>query len=121
MFRLVDPYVSPILYIRQPGEDAETRVPFPDDDPFFSEISHFIDAIENPEADPTILSSYDGESHTSIPSRRPSLTGWRHRCRTHLRTHLGHSSIFRAISGSAPLSQEVIAIDETMNIGKGIS
>ncbi|TEB35861.1 NAD binding dehydrogenase [Coprinellus micaceus] len=62
--KLVDPYVSPILYIRQPGEDAETRVPFPDDDPFFSEISHFIDAIENPEADPTILSSYDDAART---------------------------------------------------------
>ena len=75
MPRLVDPYVSPILYIRQPGEDAETRVPFPDDDPFFSEISHFIDAIENPEADPKILSSYDGETRLSVLSWWLSLTG----------------------------------------------
>ncbi|KAJ3521873.1 hypothetical protein NMY22_g12133 [Coprinellus aureogranulatus] len=62
--KLVDPYVSPILYIRQPGDDTESKLAFPEDDPFFSEISHFIDAVENPEADPQILSSFDDAART---------------------------------------------------------
>ncbi|KAJ8078615.1 hypothetical protein PM082_012898 [Marasmius tenuissimus] len=61
-FKLVDPYVQPILYVRSPGDDAEQTYRFPDDDPFFSEISNFIDIIEDIEEDPdaaAILSSYD--------------------------------------------------------------
>ncbi|KAG7098214.1 hypothetical protein E1B28_000182 [Marasmius oreades] len=61
-FRLVDPYVQPILYIRAPGEDIEKVLRFPDDDPFFSEISNFIDVVEDVEESPeaaVILSSYE--------------------------------------------------------------
>ncbi|KAF9264834.1 hypothetical protein L218DRAFT_862351 [Marasmius fiardii PR-910] len=61
-FKLVDPYVQPILYMRAPGEDTEKVFRFPDDDPFFSEISNFIDIIEDIEEDPdaaAILSSYE--------------------------------------------------------------
>ena len=36
--RLVNPYVQPVLYVRQPGDDNETVMQFPDDDPFFSEV-----------------------------------------------------------------------------------
>ncbi|KZT26254.1 hypothetical protein NEOLEDRAFT_1132286 [Neolentinus lepideus HHB14362 ss-1] len=61
--KLVNPYVQPVLYIRKPGDDDETVQRFPDDDPFFSEISHFIDVIEDiedeDEEDSQILSSYD--------------------------------------------------------------
>jgi len=38
---------------------------FPDDDPFFSEISNLIDVVEDIEEDPEaaqILSSYEGET-----------------------------------------------------------
>ncbi|CED84737.1 nad binding dehydrogenase [Phaffia rhodozyma] len=55
--RLVDPYNNPTLYVRRPGDDHEEVHRFTDDDPFFSEVSNFIDAIEGgPE--PSILSSY---------------------------------------------------------------
>ncbi|TEB32993.1 hypothetical protein FA13DRAFT_1730727 [Coprinellus micaceus] len=40
-FKLVNPYVSPVLYIRQPGQETESKMAFPEDDPFFSEISCF--------------------------------------------------------------------------------
>jgi len=63
-FRLVNPYVQPVLYIRKPGDDNETTIRFADDDPFFSEVSNLIDIIEDIEEDPEaaqILSTYDGE------------------------------------------------------------
>jgi len=58
--RLVNPYVVPVLYIRKPGDDNETRMSFADDDPFFSEISTFIDNTEGREDSAKILSSYEG-------------------------------------------------------------
>jgi hypothetical protein len=61
--RLVNPYVQPVLYIRRPGSDLEETHRFPDDDPFFSEVSVLIDNIEDIEEDPdtaTVLSSFDG-------------------------------------------------------------
>lgn len=63
----MNPYVIPVLYIRKPGDDNETTIRFADDDPFFSEISNFIDLIEDIEEDPDsaqILSSYDGTLKT---------------------------------------------------------
>lgn len=62
-FRLVNPYVQPTLYIRRPGDDNEQTFRFPDDDPFFSEVSNLIDIIEDIEEDPEaaqILSTYEG-------------------------------------------------------------
>jgi hypothetical protein len=58
---LVDPYVQPILYVRKPGNDYEQVYRFPDDDPFFSEVSNLIDIIEDPVGGKAILSSYEGE------------------------------------------------------------
>lgn len=55
--------MQPVLYIRKPGDDNEHTVRFPDDDPFFSEVSNLVDIIEDIEEDPeaaTILSSYEG-------------------------------------------------------------
>ena len=63
-FRLVNPYVQPVLYIRTPGDDNETTIRFAEDDPYFSEVSNLIDIIEDIEEDPDaaqILSSYEGE------------------------------------------------------------
>lgn len=68
-FRLVNPYVQPVLYVRRPGDDNETVMHFTDDDPFFSEVSNLIDLVEGCE-DPdsiTILSSYEGESFQFEP------------------------------------------------------
>ncbi|KAI0797984.1 putative oxidoreductase C terminal-domain-containing protein [Abortiporus biennis] len=60
--KLVNPYVQPVLYIRRPGSDHEESHRFPDDDPFFSEISVWIDNIEDIEEDPEtshILCSFE--------------------------------------------------------------
>jgi len=72
----VNPYVQPVLHIRRPGSDLEETYNFPDDDPFFSEISVFIDNIEdieNPGA-ATMLSSYEGTIPMTRVSSRISLT-----------------------------------------------
>lgn len=60
--KLVNPYVQPVLYVRRPGDDYEETHRFPDDDPFFSEVSNWIDVIEDIEEDPeaaNILSSFE--------------------------------------------------------------
>ncbi|KAK0450805.1 putative oxidoreductase C terminal-domain-containing protein [Armillaria borealis] len=65
--KLVNPYVQPVLYVRKPGDDHEQTINFPDDDPFFSEVSNLIDIIEDIEEDPDaaqILSSYDDAVRT---------------------------------------------------------
>jgi hypothetical protein len=70
--KLVNPYVQPILYIREPGDDTEKTFRFPDDDPFFSEISNYIDIIEDIEEDPDdsqILSSFEGVWYLVINKR----------------------------------------------------
>ncbi|WFD07116.1 hypothetical protein MVES1_002473 [Malassezia vespertilionis] len=64
MLRLVDPYNNPVLYFRRPGDDHEEIVRYPNDDPFFSEVSNLIDCIEHgPNAAP-ILSSYEDATKT---------------------------------------------------------
>ncbi|GBE81932.1 putative oxidoreductase C terminal-domain-containing protein [Sparassis latifolia] len=65
--KLVNPYVQPILFIRKPGSDYEESHRFPDDDPFFSEISVLIDNIEDIEEDPEtaqILSTFEDACRT---------------------------------------------------------
>lgn len=65
--KLVNPYVQPVLYIRRPGSDLDETHRFPDDDPFFSEVSVLIDNIEDIEEDPetaTILSSFEDACKT---------------------------------------------------------
>jgi predicted dehydrogenase len=60
--RLVNPYVQPVLYVRRPGVDTEEMHTFPDDDPFFSEVSNWLDVVEDIEDDPDaaqILSSFE--------------------------------------------------------------
>lgn len=55
--------MQPVLYVRKPGDDSEQAIKYPDDDPFFSEVSNLIDIIEDIEEDPEaaqILSTYDG-------------------------------------------------------------
>lgn len=65
--KLTDPYVNPVLWVRKPGDDNETKMNFPDDDPFFSEISNFIESIEqssDEEEEAQILSSYEDAART---------------------------------------------------------
>ncbi|KZS90060.1 hypothetical protein SISNIDRAFT_444355 [Sistotremastrum niveocremeum HHB9708] len=47
LFKLVNPYVKPTLYIRRPGNDIEEVYTFADDDPFYTEVSNFVDVIES--------------------------------------------------------------------------
>ncbi|MBW0512219.1 hypothetical protein O181_051934 [Austropuccinia psidii MF-1] len=44
--KVVDLYNDPVLYVRSPEADSEQRVTFPADDPYFGEISAWIDATE---------------------------------------------------------------------------
>jgi len=65
--KLVNPYAQPVLYVRKPGDDFEQTYRFPDDDPFFSEVSNLIDVIEDIEEDPEagqILSSFEDACRT---------------------------------------------------------
>lgn len=66
--RLVNPYVQPRLYIRSPDSDYDELQRFPDDDPFFSEVSNLIEVIEDIEEDPEegglILSSFEDACKT---------------------------------------------------------
>jgi len=65
--KLVNPYVQPVLYVRRPGDDHEQTYRFPDDDPFFSEVSNLIDVIEDIEEDPEaaqILSTFEDACRT---------------------------------------------------------
>lgn len=58
LLRLTDPYQNPTLFVRRPGSNDEERIQYNEDDPFFSEISGFIDTIEDgPE--PNILSTFE--------------------------------------------------------------
>ncbi|CCM05432.1 uncharacterized protein FIBRA_07649 [Fibroporia radiculosa] len=57
--KLIDPYNAPILSVRRPGITYEEIFKFTDDDPFFTEMSSMIDAIDHPEAQGAILSSYE--------------------------------------------------------------
>ncbi|KIJ22963.1 hypothetical protein M422DRAFT_196495 [Sphaerobolus stellatus SS14] len=62
--KLVDPYGSPTLYLRRPGIKEEETYKFEEDDPFFSEISTFVDAIEARAPKHNILSSYEDALRT---------------------------------------------------------
>eukprot|EP00920_Eleutheroschizon_duboscqi_P009326 GHVT01021329.1.p2 GENE.GHVT01021329.1~~GHVT01021329.1.p2 ORF type:complete len:155 (+),score=8.63 GHVT01021329.1:675-1139(+) len=44
--KVVDLYNEPTLYVRSPEADAEQKIDFPSDDPYFGEISAWIDAAE---------------------------------------------------------------------------
>jgi len=62
--KLVNPYIQPVLHVRAPGNDEERVVEFPDDDPFFSEVSNLIDLVEEQPEHGTILSSYEDACKT---------------------------------------------------------
>ena len=104
--RLVDPYQQAILYVRKPGDDHEAVHRFADDDPFFSEVSHWIDTIEDIEEDPenaTILSSYEGEQMT-LGAGGAVVDCLCRRCQV-LRAHLGDPSGQRALRGGEGAGQ----------------
>lgn len=90
--RLVNPYVQPTLYIRRPGSDLEEMHRFPDDDPFFSEVSVLVDNIEDIEEDPEtaiILSTFEGMVVDLVTVLNVSYSI--SRCLQNLRVDLGYS------------------------------
>jgi hypothetical protein len=91
-YRLINPYVMPVLHVRKPGDDLERTYNFPDDDPFFSEVSNLIDVIEDIEEDTEasqILSTYDGQlCHCAAVVWSRLISD---RCCTDIRAHLGYS------------------------------
>ncbi|KAI0712665.1 putative oxidoreductase C terminal-domain-containing protein [Earliella scabrosa] len=59
LFRLVDPYSVPKLYIKRPGtHEQETHV-FDDDDPFLTELATFVDVVDGRRESDEILSPYE--------------------------------------------------------------
>lgn len=66
LLRLVYPHNWPTLYVRQPGSDAEEVLAFHGDDPFFGEMSTFVDLAKTGKAEVPVLSSYaDGACRLS--------------------------------------------------------
>ncbi|KZW01227.1 hypothetical protein EXIGLDRAFT_745214 [Exidia glandulosa HHB12029] len=57
LFKLEDPYGKPLLRIRTPASDEEETLTFPGDDPFYSEVDAFVDAVESGSSQ-GILSSF---------------------------------------------------------------
>ena len=47
MYRLVDPYGEPQLHVRRPGSDEYEVIPTPGDDPYQTEMNHFIDTVRH--------------------------------------------------------------------------
>ncbi|KAF8321646.1 hypothetical protein DL93DRAFT_2163246 [Clavulina sp. PMI_390] len=67
LLKLIDPYNAPELRVRRPGEEIEMVYKFPDDDPFFSEASNFIDVVEQKNyasEEINILSNYEDACKT---------------------------------------------------------
>ncbi|OBZ68816.1 hypothetical protein A0H81_10998 [Grifola frondosa] len=59
-FKLVDPYNAPVLYVRRPGHATDAVHTFEEDDPFRTELSVFISAIEDRKTwQGSIQSSYE--------------------------------------------------------------
>ncbi|OCF33356.1 NAD binding dehydrogenase [Kwoniella heveanensis BCC8398] len=60
---LADPFGTPALHVRRPGSDQIEVHPTPGDDPYQTEMNHFIDHIEGgPE--PELLSTYEDAART---------------------------------------------------------
>ena len=62
--RLIDPYNAPVLSVRRPGDDHEETLRYPNDDPFFTEVSNMIDCIERGRNAAPILSSFEDAVRT---------------------------------------------------------
>lgn len=60
--------MEPILSVRRPGSDYDEQYSFPGDDPFFTEVSEFVDTIEGVKLadgiEPEILSTFEDAVRT---------------------------------------------------------
>jgi len=64
LLKLFDPYNCPVLQVRRPGSDNVEEYKFPDDDPFFTEISEFVDVIEHGKPVENLLSTFEDACKT---------------------------------------------------------
>lgn len=80
--KVVDLYNEPTLFVRSPEADAEQKINFPSDDPYFSEISAWIDASESRESNNESAIAEDDESE--IPNG--ILSSFRDSCGTYALT-----------------------------------
>ncbi|KAG8720603.1 hypothetical protein FRC08_018746 [Ceratobasidium sp. 394] len=63
--RVSDPYGVPMLHVRQTGQDYEEIERYPDDDPFYSEVSNLVDLVDGTkDSQSAILSSYEDACRT---------------------------------------------------------
>ncbi|KZT00427.1 uncharacterized protein LAESUDRAFT_816521 [Laetiporus sulphureus 93-53] len=56
--KLMDPYNNPVLSVRRPGIETEEIIHFPEDDPFYSELSTIVDEVQQSPRRAAILSTY---------------------------------------------------------------
>jgi hypothetical protein len=80
--KVVDLYNEPTLFVRSPEADAEQKINFPSDDPYFSEISAWIDASEKRDSNNESAIAEDDE--TDIPDG--ILSSFRDSCGTYALT-----------------------------------
>lgn len=97
-YSLSDPYGTPELRIRRPDSDTAEIISTEGDDPYQTEMNHFIDAV----------------SHANVYTGRvPGLTadrGWTRthhpfrlrRCHADIRAHVGYQERFRGQLEEAP-------------------
>ena len=57
---MFDPYNRPVLHVRRPSSDNVEEYEFLNDDPFFTEISEFVDVIEHVKPVENVLSTFEG-------------------------------------------------------------
>ncbi|KAH9811922.1 putative oxidoreductase C terminal-domain-containing protein [Melampsora americana] len=79
--KVVDLYNEPTLYVRSPEADAEQKIDFPSDDPYFGEISAWIDAAEGGNHSDSAIAEDDEEE---IPNG--ILSSFRDACGTYALT-----------------------------------
>ncbi|EFP74662.2 hypothetical protein PGT21_027269 [Puccinia graminis f. sp. tritici] len=82
--KVVDLYNEPTLFVRSPEADAEQKISFPSDDPYFSEISAWIDASEHSHHDPLNGSAIAEDDEKDIPNG--ILSSFRDSCGTYALT-----------------------------------
>lgn len=78
--KVVDLYNEPTLYVRSPEADAEQKINFPSDDPYFSEISAWIDATESQHTNDSAIAEDDEDIPDGI------LSNFRDACGTYALT-----------------------------------
>ena len=88
-----------MLHVRRPGSDDVEEYKFLDDDPFFTEISEFVDVIEHGKPVANLLSTFEGMYDSADSLFRfvndTDTSSSYVRCVQDVRTHMGNSQGWR--------------------------